>query len=102
LEQVKELCSYTQTVAGNFILVKERQSKMGRLAKFLYLAEDYVSEAEFKKQMNYVRAQIGDAFHTSWTYGVGEQLYKQTTSASASTFVKKKKHQHQHSYQNFH
>lgn len=84
LEEVMELCNYTESVAGNFILVKERRSKMGRLKKVLYLSADHASENEFKKQMKYIRTRIGDAVHRSLTYGVGGQLdmgvgFKKTT-----------------------
>jgi len=84
LEEVKELCNYTESVAGNFILVKERRSKMGRLKKLLYLSTDYASENEFKKQMKYIGTRIGDAVHRSLTYEVGGQLdmgvgFKKTT-----------------------
>lgn len=74
LEEVKELCNYTESVAGNFILVKERRSKMGMLKKLLYLSADYASENEFKKQMRYIGTRIGDAVHISLTYEVGGQL----------------------------
>ncbi|PNX87992.1 NB-ARC domain disease resistance protein, partial [Trifolium pratense] len=74
LEEVKELCNYTERVVSKFILVKERRSKMGRLKKILYLLADYASENEFKKKMKYIRTRIGDAVHKSLTYGVGGQL----------------------------
>ncbi|XP_058770148.1 probable disease resistance RPP8-like protein 4 [Vicia villosa] len=74
LEEVKELCNYTESVAGNFILVKERRAKMGRLKKVLYLLADYASENEFKTQLKSIRTRIGDAMHRSLTYEVGGQL----------------------------
>ncbi|GAU16965.1 hypothetical protein TSUD_37230 [Trifolium subterraneum] len=74
LEEVRELCNYTERVVGKFILVKERRSKMGRLKKIIYLSADYASENEFKKKMKYIRTRIGDAVHKSLTYGVGGQL----------------------------
>ena len=74
LEEVKELCNYTESVAGKFILVKERRSKMVLLKKLLYLSADYASENEFKKQMKYIGTRIGDEVHISLTYEVGGQL----------------------------
>ncbi|CAK8572967.1 unnamed protein product [Lathyrus sativus] len=74
LEEVKELCNYTESIVDNFILVKERWSKMGRLKKLLYLLADYASENEFKKQLKYIRTRIGDATHRSLTYEVGGLL----------------------------
>ncbi|KAK2457401.1 disease resistance protein RPM1 [Trifolium repens] len=74
LEEVKELCSYTESVGCNFILVKERRSKMGWLKTVFYLSADYASENKFKKQMKYIRTRIGDAVHSCLTYGVGGQL----------------------------
>ncbi|CAJ2629356.1 unnamed protein product [Trifolium pratense] len=84
LEEVKELCNYTETVGCNFILAKERQSKMGWLKTVLYLSDDYASENKFMKQMKYIRTRIGDAVDRSLTYGVGAQLdmgvgFKKTT-----------------------
>jgi hypothetical protein len=84
LEEVKELCSYTESVGCNFILVKERRSKMGWLKTVFYLSADYASENKFKKQMKYIRTRIGDAVHSCLTYGVGGQLdmgvgFKKTT-----------------------
>ncbi|XP_058770168.1 disease resistance protein RPP13-like [Vicia villosa] len=74
LEEVKKLCNYTESVVGNFILVKERRAKMGRLKKVLYLLADYASENEFKTQLKSIRTRIGDAMHRSLTYEVGGQL----------------------------
>jgi hypothetical protein len=74
LEEVKELCSYTESVGCNFILVKERRSKMGWLKTVFYLSADYATENKFKKQMKYIRTRIGDAVHRCLTYGVGGQL----------------------------
>ncbi|XP_004496122.2 putative disease resistance RPP13-like protein 2 [Cicer arietinum] len=73
LEEVKEVCNYTQSVATNFILGKERWSKMGWLKKVVYLPVNYASENQFKKKMKYIRTQIEDALHRSFTFGVGGQ-----------------------------
>ncbi|XP_027364639.1 probable disease resistance protein RF9 [Abrus precatorius] len=66
LEEVKEVCDYTAGVADSFIAhaSRERWCKTGKLCSF-------VSEREFKKQMMYVRTQIGDALQRRMTYGVG-------------------------------
>ncbi|KAJ1435796.1 Virus X resistance protein-like, coiled-coil domain [Sesbania bispinosa] len=68
LQEVKEVCNDTVAVAANFIA---KRSKMGRLRKVLYLFSGYASEMKFKKQMEYIRTQIGDALHRGFTYGVG-------------------------------
>lgn len=74
LEEVRDVCGETaDVVAANFIVKSEKWLKMGRLRKVLYLYEEYASVWEFKKQMKYIRIQIGDAFHRRLTYGVGEE-----------------------------
>ncbi|CAL5209033.1 unnamed protein product [Lathyrus oleraceus] len=84
LEEVGELCNYTERVVDNFILIKERWSKMGRLKKLIYLLADYAPENELKKQLKYIRTRIGDATHRSLTYEVWGLLdmgleFKKTT-----------------------
>ena len=73
LEEVKAVSNYTAGVAENFIAKREKWLKMsvcGLSRKNLVLCEGNSSENEFKKEMKYVRAQIGDALHRSLTYEV--------------------------------
>ncbi|XP_004496125.1 putative disease resistance RPP13-like protein 2 [Cicer arietinum] len=87
LEEVKEVCNYTESIVGNFIVVKERRSKMSKLKKVLYLSADYASENKFKKQMKYIRTRIGDAVHRSLTYGVVRQDHDMGQTTPRSTPV---------------
>ncbi|CAK8572953.1 unnamed protein product [Lathyrus sativus] len=79
LKEVKKVCNDTERIAQNFIVTKERWSKIDKLEKLLFRGNNYASEEEFKKKMTYIRTQIGDAFRRNLTYEVGEQLDKHTT-----------------------
>ncbi|MCI17886.1 LRR and NB-ARC domain disease resistance protein, partial [Trifolium medium] len=74
LEEVKAVSTYTAAVAENFIVRREKWSKMGgRLRKkVLYLYERYASVWEFEKHIR--SCEIGDALQRGLTYGVVGQL----------------------------
>ncbi|KAJ1404765.1 Virus X resistance protein-like, coiled-coil domain [Sesbania bispinosa] len=83
LEEVKEVCNYTTTVARNFIGSRERQSKIGKVEQVLHPFAGYASQRKFRKKMEDIRTQIGDALYRSFTYGVrGKERDKQTAPRS--------------------
>jgi len=90
LEEVNEVCHYTAGVAGNFIARREKWLKMssslGLVRKVLLLLYPDASSAEFKKQMEHTRNQIGDALGRSLTFGVvGVGDMNETTTQRSTT-----------------
>ncbi|TKY51751.1 putative disease resistance RPP13 protein 2 [Spatholobus suberectus] len=73
LKEIEVICDYTAGVAEKFIAGRERRLRMRRLWQVLYLFEQYASEREFKKQMEYISTQLEDALYRRWTFGDGRK-----------------------------
>ncbi|XP_013469267.2 putative disease resistance RPP13-like protein 3 [Medicago truncatula] len=83
LEEVNEVCNYSEKVAGNFISTREKWLKMYGWKKVLYLYEGYASVWEFKSQMRYIRScEIGDTLQRGITYGVVGDTHEIKTQRS--------------------
>ncbi|WVY96599.1 hypothetical protein V8G54_028750 [Vigna mungo] len=71
LQEVKDICDYTVSVAEKFIKRRERSRNVWGV---LYPFEQHVVEMNLLKHMEHINSQFGDALYRRWTFGDGGKV----------------------------